>query len=174
MDFVALTGSAWVLGVLGLAVALGIFAYVNKQSPGTPAMVALAEQIHSGAMAFLKREYTVLSVFVVAVAGLLAWGIGTDTAVAYVIGALTSALAGFIGMQAATRANVRTAYAASTAGNQKLNMEAFMFCVSTVSREAWRRCFNRTVRSPSPYAAIMALWAIILISLGIPPVTCCR
>lgn len=119
MDFVALTGSAWILGVFGLLVALGIFAYVNKQAPGTPAMVALADQIHSGAMAFLKREYIVLSVFVVIVAALLAWGIGSDTAVAYVVGALTSALAGFIGMKAATRANVRTAYAASTDGKGK-------------------------------------------------------
>ncbi|MEX2295198.1 MAG: sodium-translocating pyrophosphatase, partial [Gemmatimonadota bacterium] len=114
-----LTGGAWILGILGLLVALMIFGYVNRQSPGTEVMVALAEQIHEGAMAFLKREYTVLAVFVVVVAGLLAWGIGVDTATAYVAGALTSALAGFLGMQAATRANVRTSYAASTEGQKK-------------------------------------------------------
>ena len=119
MDFVTVSSSAWILGLLGLAVALGIFGYVNRQSPGNALMVELADQIHEGAMTFLKREYSVLAIFVLVVAILLGVAIGLDTAGAYIAGAVTSALAGFLGMQAATRANVRTSWAASTEGQRK-------------------------------------------------------
>ena len=119
MDFVSISAGAWILGVVGLGVALFIFNYVTRQPAGSEQLVELAEQIHDGAMAFLRRENTVLSGFVIVVAGLLAWGIGVGTAVAYVAGALSSALAGFIGMKSATRANVRTAYAASSEGQRK-------------------------------------------------------
>ncbi|MEX0935334.1 MAG: sodium-translocating pyrophosphatase [Gemmatimonadota bacterium] len=119
MDFVALTGGAWILGAVGLAIALLIFSYVTRQPAGTPQMIELAAQIHDGAMAFLRRENTVLAGFVIVVAGLLAWGIGTGTAGAYIAGAVSSGLAGFIGMKAATRANVRTAQAAKTEGQRK-------------------------------------------------------
>jgi len=119
MDFVTVSGSAWILGLLGLAVALGIFGYVTRQSPGNALMVELADQIHEGAMTFLKREYSVLAIFVLVVAILLGVAIGLDTAGAYIAGAVTSGLAGFLGMQAATRANVRTSWAASTEGQRK-------------------------------------------------------
>jgi len=119
MDFVTVSSSAWILGLLGLAVALGIFGYVTRQSPGNALMVELADQIHEGAMTFLKREYSVLAIFVLVVAILLGVAIGLDTAGAYIAGAVTSALAGFLGMQAATRANVRTSWAASTEGQRK-------------------------------------------------------
>jgi K(+)-stimulated pyrophosphate-energized sodium pump len=119
LDFVALTVGAAPLGVAGLAVALLIFAYVSRQPYGTEAMAELADQIHSGAMAFLKRENSVIAVFLVIVAVLLAWAIGPDTAIAYVAGGISSSLAGFIGMSAATRANVRTAHAANVEGQAK-------------------------------------------------------
>ena len=119
MNGVDLSVGAWVLGTVGLGIALAIFGYVRKQPPGRQELVDLADQIHDGAMAFLRRENSMLAVFVAVVATLLALGIGTGTAVAYLAGATSSGLAGFIGMKAATRANVRTAHAASTEGQRK-------------------------------------------------------
>ncbi|HBV07059.1 MAG TPA: sodium-translocating pyrophosphatase, partial [Gemmatimonadetes bacterium] len=103
MNFVDFTGYAWALGVAGLAIAAGIYAYVTRQDQGSEVMIDLGQQIHDGAMAFLRREYTVLAVFVVIVAGLLGWAIGWNSAVAYVFGSLSSVAAGFAGMKAATR-----------------------------------------------------------------------
>src|SRR5690606_13350524 len=80
---------------------------------------------HEGAMAFLRREYSVLAVFVVVVAGLLWLALTGLTAAAYVTGALSSILAGFFGMNAATRANVRTAAAAKEEGQGKALRMAF-------------------------------------------------
>jgi K(+)-stimulated pyrophosphate-energized sodium pump len=124
-DFVALSDWAWSLGLIGLLVALGIYFYMKSQPQGSETMVDLEEQIHAGAMAFLRREYSVLGVFVLVVALLLGWAIGTETAVAYVAGALSSVMAGFFGMKSATRANVRTSAAASTEGQGKALRIAF-------------------------------------------------
>jgi K(+)-stimulated pyrophosphate-energized sodium pump len=124
-DLVALTEWAWVLGVLGLAVAGGVYAYIKKQPAGTEGMIELGELIHDGAMAFLRREYMVLAGFVLVVALLLGWAIGMLTGVAYVFGALASVAAGFCGMKAATRANTRTAAAANTSGQGKALRIAF-------------------------------------------------
>ena len=124
-DLVGFTNWAWLLGVLGLAVAGGIYGYVRRQPAGTPVMIDLAEQIHDGAMAFLRREYTVLAAFVVVIFVLLFLAIGRDTAIAYVSGAACSILAGFFGMKAATRANVRTSAAANTDGAGKALRVAF-------------------------------------------------
>ena len=88
-------------------------------------MADLSEQIHDGAMAFLRREYTTLAVFVVVVAALLFLAVGTTVAIAYVGGALSSVFAGFFGMKAATRANVRTAAAANDVGQGKALRVAF-------------------------------------------------
>jgi K(+)-stimulated pyrophosphate-energized sodium pump len=125
IDFVALTDWAWLLGVLGLAVAAGIYGYVKRQPAGTEVMIDLGEQIHDGAMAFLRREYIVLSGFVVVVAILLSLAIGPLPAAAYVFGALSSVAAGFCGMKAATRANTRTAAAAKDFGQGKALRIAF-------------------------------------------------
>ncbi len=125
MDFVALTPGAGLLGLIGLAVAMGIYMYVKKQPSGTDLMRELEGQIHDGAMAFLRRENTVLAGFVAIVAGLLGWAIGWETAGAYVIGAVSSSVAGFIGMKAATRANVRTSAAAKDFGQGKALRIAF-------------------------------------------------
>ena len=124
-DFVAMTGFAWILGILGLGTAAGIYGYVKKQDPGNETMVDIGEQIHDGAMTFLRREYTVLSVFVLVVAILLSITIGTTPAIAYVFGALSSVAAGFFGMKAATRANTRTAAAANDFGQGKALRIAF-------------------------------------------------
>jgi len=122
---IGFTDWAWVLGLVGLLVALGIFGYVKRQPSGTDIMRDLEEQIHDGAMAFLKRQYTFLFFFVVVVAILLGWAISLQTAIAYIAGASCSAVAGFIGMTAATRANVRTAQAANQEGAGKALRIAF-------------------------------------------------
>ena len=125
MNFVDFTGYAWALGVAGLAIAAGIYAYVTRQDQGSEVMIDLGQQIHDGAMAFLRREYTVLAVFVVIVAGLLGWAIGWNSAVAYVFGSLSSVAAGFAGMKAATRSNTRTSAAANSEGQGKALRIAF-------------------------------------------------
>ena len=125
MNFIALTEWAWLLGLVGMGTAVGIYGYVKKQDPGNDVMIDLGEQIHDGAMAFLRREYTVLSGFVVVVAILLSLAIGVETAVAYIFGALSSVFAGFFGMKAATRANTRTSAAANQEGAGKALRVAF-------------------------------------------------
>ncbi len=124
-DFISLTDWSWILGLLGLLVALGIYGYVKRQDAGTDVMKDLSDQIHDGAMAFLRKEYTFLLFFVIVVAILLGWAIGPLTSVAYVSGALSSVMAGFIGMKSATRANVRTSAAANKEGAGKALRIAF-------------------------------------------------
>ncbi len=126
-DFVAFTDFAWILGLVGLGIAAATYGYVKKQPAGTDVMIDIGEQIHDGAMTFLRREYSVLAGFVVVVAILLslAPGIGTTPALAYVFGALSSVAAGFAGMKAATRANTRTAAAANEEGQGKALRIAF-------------------------------------------------
>jgi len=118
-DFTMLAQWSPLLGVFGLGGALILFVYVSRQSSGTELTAELASRIQEGAMAFLRREYSVLALFVAVVAGLLWLAIDAITAVAYVSGALSSVLAGFFGMSAATRANVRTAVAAQESGAGK-------------------------------------------------------
>ncbi len=113
------------LGLGGLMIALAMFAYVRKQPVGNEVMAELAEAIQSGAMAFLRREYSVLLPFVAVVAVMLWWLIGGPTAAAYVFGAFCSIVAGFIGMRAATLANVRTTEAARADGQEKALRIAF-------------------------------------------------
>ena len=87
---------------------------VAKADPGTDRMKRIAEYITDGAMAFLRAEYRVLAIVVIAVAVLLAivYQQSQLIALSFVVGAICSALAGFIGMKVATKANVRTANAA--------------------------------------------------------------
>jgi K(+)-stimulated pyrophosphate-energized sodium pump len=114
-----------IFGVIGLLGALILYLYIARQSAGTDVMTDIAARIHEGAMAFLRREYSVLAVFVIVVTGLLWWAIGMETSLAYVSGAASSVLAGFFGMAAATKANVRTAAAAKEEGSGKALRIAF-------------------------------------------------
>ena len=116
------------LGILGLLVMATKSAWVNKQEAGEEKMQELAGYIAKGAIAFLKAEWKVLSYFAVIAAILLAWS-GTTIehgspviALAFIIGAVFSATAGYIGMKAATKANVRTAHAAKTSLAQALKV----------------------------------------------------
>ena len=116
-----------VLGVLGLLYVIWKSAWVSKQDAGTDKMKRIAGHIAEGAMAFLKAEYKVLSVFVACVAVLLAFTASSETSsplvgISFVLGAFSSALAGFIGMRVATKANVRTTQAARTSLGRALEV----------------------------------------------------
>ncbi len=125
MNASTLVSAAPVLGVLGLLAAFAIYVYVKRQPAGTARMQEIADQIHLGAMVFLRREYSILVVFIAVVFVLLALFIGWQTAVAFLAGAVSSMLAGYFGMNAATRANVRTAQAATDGGQPKALSVAF-------------------------------------------------
>ncbi len=113
------------VGVVGLVFSLLTYMYVVKQPAGTDKMIAIGDEIHLGAMTFLKAEYSKLIIFVVIVAGLIAFGLNHGTAIAFVSGAICSGLAGFIGMKSATKGNVRTAAAAKDKGVSGALMVAF-------------------------------------------------
>ena len=102
-----------------------LYLFVAAQPRGSSAMTEIAAAIHTGAMAFLRREYSILAVFIVVVAVFLSLAISRYTALAFVAGALCSMLAGFVGMKAATKANVRTAEAARSIGRDKAHAVAF-------------------------------------------------
>ena len=115
-------------GVLALLFVAWKNAWVGKQEVGDEKMSRIAKNIADGAMAFLKAEYKVLAIFVVAVAILLFFkgsnevGSNGMVAVSFIIGAICSALAGFIGMKVATKANVRTTQAAKTSLGRALEV----------------------------------------------------
>ncbi len=114
-----------VFGVLALAFTFWKSTWVAKQDPGNEKMVGISQHIATGAMAFLKAEYKVLAIFVVCVAALLAFmNVGAERLVAasFIVGALCSALAGYIGMKVATKANVRTTNAARTSLGKALEV----------------------------------------------------
>ncbi len=130
MDSTQLLYAVPVAGVLALIFAFWKAAWVNKQDAGTDRMKEIAGYIRDGAMAFLAREYKVLAIFVVVVAGLLAFANYGDPkshvliALSFVVGAVCSGLAGYAGMRVATAANVRTAHAAQD-GLSKALLVAF-------------------------------------------------
>jgi K(+)-stimulated pyrophosphate-energized sodium pump len=113
-----------VVGLLGLAYAGILFLYVKRQPAGTDKMREISGMIHDGAMAFLRREYLTLLIFVAALFAVLTFAIGMTTAVAFLSGAASSMAAGFFGLNAATRANVRATQAA-TEGQSKALSVAF-------------------------------------------------
>ncbi len=116
-----------VMGVLALLYTFWKSSWVTKQEVGTERMGRIANNIADGAMSFLKAEYRVLAIFVIAVAILLAVSGNTANSsplvgLSFVIGAICSALAGFIGMKVATKANVRTTNAARTSLGKALEV----------------------------------------------------
>jgi K(+)-stimulated pyrophosphate-energized sodium pump len=126
------TAQLWILvtwaplvGGLGLVVAGALYLYIVRQPEGTPRMRDIAAAIHEGAMVFLKREYQILAVFVLVVFALLGLFINGATALAFLAGGTCSMLAGLFGMEAATRANVRTAQAATQYGQGRALLLAF-------------------------------------------------
>ncbi|MEK7273750.1 MAG: sodium/proton-translocating pyrophosphatase, partial [Candidatus Desantisbacteria bacterium] len=116
---------AWVFGAGGLLIAFAIFLGIRKLDAGNERMKEIAEQIHLGAMVFLRTEYLVIACFMVVVFGLLAKFINLQTGIAFVSGGCCSMIAGFFGMNAATIANVRTTQAAATKGTSSALQVAF-------------------------------------------------
>ncbi|HWP35625.1 MAG TPA: sodium-translocating pyrophosphatase [Thermodesulfobacteriota bacterium] len=119
MDTARLVAAAPALGLLGLAAAYALYLWIARQPAGTARMQEIAAQIRLGAMVFLRREYAVLALFVAVVFALLGLFIGWPTAAAFLGGAVSSMVAGFVGLAAATRANVRTAQAAAAQGQAR-------------------------------------------------------
>ena len=114
-------------GVIALLYTFWKSSWVGKQDVGSEKMGKIANNIADGAMAFLKAEYKVLAIFVFVVAILMAWSGNTEgssplVALSFVLGAICSGLAGFIGMKVATKANVRTTNAARTSLGKALEV----------------------------------------------------
>jgi len=122
-------GVASLTGIVALLFVVYIAKKVMRQDPGTPQMVAISDAVHEGAMAFLKREYKAIGIFAIIVAILLAiglkgqgWRFSIATALSYLVGAACSLTAGYVGLSISTRANTRTAQAATKGFNQALGV----------------------------------------------------
>ena len=122
-------GVASLTGIVALLFVVYIARKVMRQDPGTPQMVAISDAVHEGAMAFLKREYKAIVIFAIVVAILLAlglkgqgWRFSIATALSYLVGAACSLTAGYVGLSISTRANTRTAQAATKGFNQALGV----------------------------------------------------
>jgi K(+)-stimulated pyrophosphate-energized sodium pump len=123
MDFAVI--AALVAGALALIFAFYKISWISKLSPGNDRMKEISSYIHEGAMAFLTREYKSLAIFVVVLFVVLSLLINVKTAICFIFGAIFSILAGYVGMKAATKANVRTANAAKESGMTKALNVAF-------------------------------------------------
>ena len=122
-------GIASLTGIAALLFVLYLAKKVMRQDPGTPQMIAISDAVYEGAMAFLKREYRAIGTFAIIVAILLAFGLkgqgwhySVFTALSYLVGAACSLTAGYIGLSISTRANTRTAQAATKGFNQALGV----------------------------------------------------
>ena len=118
MDILKIIAPA--VGVVALIVALALAKWISGQSTGNARMTEISGFIHEGAMAFLKREYRTMVIVVVVLTVILGVALSWVTAVLYIFGAAFSVLAGYFGMQVATKGNVRTAAAATA--------EAILIC----------------------------------------------
>ncbi len=105
-----------VFGIAGLIVAFIIFGLVKRYDEGDEKIKKIGDAIHTGAMVFMRREYSMLAMFAGVLLVILYILLGQSTAIAFLVGALSSAIAGWIGMFTATQANVRTTTAAHTDG----------------------------------------------------------
>ncbi len=113
------------IGAISLLFAVYLAGKINKADPGTGEMITISGHIADGAMSFLKKQYTAIAIFVVVVffvLGFLLPANSWQTAICFLVGALSSAAAGFFGMKVATKANVRTTQAARTSQNAALGI----------------------------------------------------
>ena len=100
------------LGLLGLLSAYAVYLKVKSSPEGDGRVKEIGDEIHLGAMVFMSAEYKRLAIFCLICIAALYFSLGWQTAASFLLGALCSGIAGFIGMYAATKANVRTAVAA--------------------------------------------------------------
>jgi K(+)-stimulated pyrophosphate-energized sodium pump len=124
MEFVRIEMLVPLLGFLGLGVAYAIYASIMRQPAGEGRVVEISDEIHKGAMVFMSREFRMLGIFAMVIAVALVFKDPYE-AMAFVMGAVASAFAGFVGMYAATKANVRTTVAARDEGMSKALTTAF-------------------------------------------------
>ncbi|BDX08160.1 sodium-translocating pyrophosphatase [Planctobacterium marinum] len=115
-----------IMGAVGLLFALIIYTLIKKHPVTNDAIAKIADAIHLGAMVFMHREYKMLFIFAVIVMAFVYFSLGANTTLAFAVGAGCSALAGYIGMFTATKANVRTTQAAHDSGPAKALSIAFM------------------------------------------------
>ena len=113
------------LGVLGLLIVIVIYQWIKKQPGGSGDVQKIGEQIHLGAIVFMAREYKMLSMFALVLLVLMHVFLGWMSALCFVVGAFASATAGYIGMNTATIANVRTTQAAHDQGSAAALKVAF-------------------------------------------------
>ena len=113
------------LGFFGLLIVAFIYQWIKKQPGGSGAVQKIGQQIHIGAIVFMKREYKMLSIFALVLLVLLYIFLGPASALCFVVGAVASATAGYIGMNTATIANVRTTQAAHDEGSSAALTVAF-------------------------------------------------
>ncbi|HZK24009.1 MAG TPA: sodium-translocating pyrophosphatase [Oscillospiraceae bacterium] len=109
-------------GLVGLLFAFYLANKVSSADPGNDRMQEIADEIHKGAMAFLTREYRTLAIFVIILFAVITFAIDLQTAICFLCGSLASAIAGYIGMNIATKANVRTTNAAQHGTNPALTI----------------------------------------------------
>ena len=114
-----------VVSLLGVLYAVGLYRWIKKQDAGTSRMQEIAAYIQEGSNTFLRQEYRILVVFVAILFIIIAVVLNVETAVAYLLGSGFSTLAGYVGMQSATKANVRTAQGAKSNGMGKALQIAF-------------------------------------------------
>ena len=116
---------SFIIGLIGLMIAIAIYFLVKSYPKGNIVMQEIADAIHSGAMVFLRREYLFITIFVV-VLFIIFWKLfSVYTSLAFLTGASCSMLAGFIGMKASTRAAVRVTQAAISEGAPQALTVAF-------------------------------------------------
>lgn len=125
MSVAELTKLPLIVGALGLLVALILYFVVKKYPEGDGAVKKIGDQIHLGAMVFMKREYTMLIMFLAVLVVVVWFALNKETGIAVIVGAVSSSIAGWLGMYAATKANVRTATAAKDHGSAKALTVAF-------------------------------------------------
>ncbi|MBH44807.1 MAG: sodium-translocating pyrophosphatase [Gammaproteobacteria bacterium] len=114
------------LGISGLIAAFALYRYILSFPTGEGKILEISEEIHLGAMSFIKKEYSILFLFALVLIFGIYYGLGFDSTIAFIVGALTSSLAGFIGMYTSTKANVRATNAAHTEGmNRSLTVAFF-------------------------------------------------
>lgn len=114
------------LGIAGLVFAMIIYGLIKKYPVTNEAIAKIADAIHLGAMVFMHREYKMLAMFAAVVTVAVYFSLGEKTTIAFLVGASCSALAGYIGMFTATKANVRTTQAAHDKGSAEALSIAFM------------------------------------------------
>lgn len=122
MDFASMPIWAVLAGLVGLAFAFFFASSVLKESPGNARMQEISQYIQEGAMAFLNRQYKTLIPFVIIIFLILTFVKNWQTAVSFLVGAVLSAVAGYVGMGITTRANARTTEAARTSLNKALGV----------------------------------------------------